>query len=198
MKKLAFLFSVIVLSMSCKKENVKVVKKTTELKTKVEKIDKHDTIYKDKNMIVIKRRKSIDTLFLFHSELDNKKFKVEIKNIELKKELDFSNYEYKKMFITVTKDGVKEDGVNFAGSFCFVSWGCGSPCQVSAVVDMKTGIVYNGLPSAVGYKFEKDSKILIVNPPDSTNYYPKNRWVPYPEQYIWTGKRFIQIKKINH
>lgn len=150
-----------------------------------------DTIYKDTIMIILKSEKSVDTLFKFHSNLNNKKFQVKVKKLKLNKELNFQEYEHKKMFITATKKGVKEKRVNFAGKFCFVFWGCGSPCQISAVVDMETGIVYNGLPSALGYKFKKDSNILIVNPPDSTNYYPKNRWVPYPTEYIWTGKKFV-------
>lgn len=150
-----------------------------------------DTIYKDSTMLVIKSEKSVDTLFKFHSNLENKKFEVKVKNLKLNKEINFQKYEYKKTFITATKDGV-EEGVNFSGKFCFVYWGCGSPCQMSAVVDMESGIVYNGLPSAVGYKFKKESKILIVNPPDSTNYYNKHRWVPYPEEYVWTGKKFVK------
>jgi hypothetical protein len=180
---------------SCKND-----KKEIQIKKKINPIinNEHiieDTILKNDSMIVIKNNMSIDTLFYFYSNQENKKFKVEEKNIKLVRELDFSNYEYKKMFITVIRNGVKENGVNFAGSFCFVYWGCGSPCQSSAVVDMKTGIVYNGINSAVGYQFKKDSKILIVNPTDSTNYYPKNRWINYPTEYLWTGKKFIEINK---
>jgi major membrane immunogen (membrane-anchored lipoprotein) len=167
--------------------------KTNKVKTILHVKSYDDTIYKDSMMLVIKSEKSVDTLFKFHSNLGNKKFEVKVKNLKLNKSLNFKKYEYKKMFITVTKEGVKEDGVNFAGKFCFVYWGCGSPCQTSAVVDMESGIVYNGLPSSVGYKFKKNSRILILNPPeDSTNYYPKHRWVPYPKEYVWAGKRFVE------
>ncbi|WP_276503513.1 hypothetical protein [Terrimonas pollutisoli] len=97
------------------------------------------------------------------------------------------------MYITVTTDFVKENGTNFAGHYCFVFWGCGSPCKLSAVVDLKTGKVYNGLPSGIGYSFRKDSRLMIVNPPDSTNWYDIT--VPYviPEEYEWTGTEFKQI-----
>ena len=152
-----------------------------------------DTIFFD-NMIVVKRGKEIDTLFKFNSNIDNKKFEVTVKNLNLNKELNFKKNKHRKTFITAIKEGVKREGVNFAGKFCFVYWGCGSPCQSSVVVDMESGIIYNGLPSSLGYKFKKNSRILIVNPPEApTNYYFKNRGVvPYPEEYIWTGKRFIK------
>ena len=198
-KKLTILFLLTNLVMSCKKVANEIVPQKLRInKPTIEKIAKDDTIYIDSTMIVIKSQKSTDTLFKFHSELDNKKFQVKVKNLKLNKELDFNYYQHKKKFITIINKGVKDEGVNFAGTFCFVSWGCGSPCQMSAVVDMETGIVYDGLPSAVGYKFNSNSKLLIVNPPDSTNYYPKNRWVNYPSQYIWNGKKFIEINTIKN
>ena len=55
-------------------------------------------------------------------------------------------------------------GLNFAGHYCFVWWGCGSPCQNSAVVDLKTGIVYPGTDASIGFKFQPNSRLLIVNP----------------------------------
>lgn len=192
--KLLFIF----LFIACENKPRKIVVKEIS-QPKTEKVKKTkpttDTIFRDSSMLVIKTGKEIDTLFKFHSNLDNKKYEVSFKNIELNKELNFKEYQYKKMFITVTKEGVKEDGVNFAGKYCFVSWGCGSPCQMSAVVDMESGIVYNGIPSAIGYRFKKNSRILIVNPPDSTNYYYKHTAFEYPTEYVWTGKKFVQINK---
>ncbi len=197
-----FVFS---LFLNCKnKESDSLVKESSNLKSKPKRENlaykiANDTIYKDSVMIIVKSAKSIksaesiDTLFKFNSQLDNKKFKVKVKKLKLDKELNFDKYDNKKMFITATKNGVRKSGVNFAGKFCFVYWGCGSPCQISAVVDMESGIVYNGLPSALGYEFKKDSKILIVNPPDSSGYYPKNTWVDYPTEYIWTGKKFEKL-----
>src|SRR5258705_13747218 len=100
------------------------------------------------------------------------------------------------MFISRIKEGVKEQGVNFAGHFCFVYWGCGSPCKLSAVVDITTGNVYNGLPAETGYAFKKDSKVLVINPPDSTGFYNKEILWQQPSQYAWTGKTFIKLENI--
>jgi hypothetical protein len=163
-----------------------------DLTTKNE-IKDGDTLSKTADTIVVKDGLSNDTLVKFkpHSFTD---YAVDTIEIKFDKKLDFSDYEYKKMYRTATKEDVKENGVNFAGHFCFAYWGCGSPCKVSAVVDLRTGKVYNGLPSGIGYSFKKDSRLLIVNPPDSTNWYDIT--VPYaiPEEYEWTGKEFIRIK----
>jgi hypothetical protein len=156
-------------------------------------LSKSDTIYKDDKTIIIKTKKSVDTLIKFYSNINDSLYVVKPEKIILNTKLDFTHYEYKKMFITATKEGVAEEGVNFAGHFCFVYWGCGSPCKLSAVVDMKTGKAYNGINSEIGYEFKKDSKLLIVNPPDSTGWYNKNEIWQHPSQYIWTGSKFIKL-----
>jgi hypothetical protein len=49
---------------------------------------------------------------------------------------------------------------------------------------MQTGKVYNGVISEIGYEFKKGSKLLIVNPPDSSGWYDKNIFWQQPSQYI--------------
>ena len=49
-------------------------------------------------MIVIKSKKSVDTLINFISSIDKKTYNVKVEDIKLTKKLNFSNYEYKKMF----------------------------------------------------------------------------------------------------
>jgi hypothetical protein len=41
-------------------------------------------------------------------------------------------------------------GPNFAGHYIVVTWGCGSQCVMGAIVDLKTGIVYDPPLSGVG------------------------------------------------
>ena len=68
-----------------------------------------------------------------------------------------------------TKDQVEYHGLtglNFGGHYCFVYLGCGSDCQLSFIVDLKTGIVYLGIDAGRGYQFKPNSKLLIVNPPN--------------------------------
>ena len=165
---------------------------TADLTSKKE-IKDGDTLSKTADTIIVKDGQSNDTLVKY-KPLAFKDYAVKTEEIKLGKKLDFSNYEYKKMYITATTNDVKENGVNFSGHYSFSYWGCGSPCKLSAVVDLKTGKVYNGLPSGVGYSFKKDSRLMVVNPPDSTNWYDIT--VPYaiPEEYEWTGTEFKRIK----
>jgi hypothetical protein len=145
------------------------------------------------SMLIIKHENSFDTLVKFNSLLANSQYYVKPLNIKGNKKLDFSHYEYEKMFITRTTNEVREKGFNFAGHYSFVYWGCGSACKLSAVVDLKTGMVYNGPSGGIGYSFKKDSKILIVNQLDTADFYYKNR-IWQPEQYLWTNNCFKVIK----
>jgi hypothetical protein len=190
-KTLLFIICVII-CISCIQENSKDKKINPFKKNDI--IKENDTIYKGGNIMIIKNKNLIDTLLRFNSNIKDSLYFVKSLTIRLNKKLDFSNYEYKKMFITRTQEEVSSKGVNFAGHFCFVYWGCGSPCQMSAVVDMKTGKVYNGINASNGYEYRKDSRLLIVNPPDSANWYNKNIFWQQPSQYIWTGKKFIPFK----
>ena len=156
-------------------------------------IEKDDTLYADNSTLIIKSENSVDTFLKFNSRINDSLFYKEPTEIKLIKKLDFSEYEYKKMFVTWIKEGVIEKGVNFAGHFCFVYWGCGSPCKLSAVIDLNTGIVYNGLPSEVGYEYRKNSKLMIVNPPDSSSWFNKNVLWQQPSQYVWTGTEFVKL-----
>lgn len=61
---------------------------------------------------------------------------------------------------------VAANGVNFGGRYSVASWGCGTACQSSAVVDAGTGeILKFGVSSAYGLGIRATSSLLIVNPP---------------------------------
>jgi len=82
-------------------------------------------------------------------------------------------------------------GLNFAGHYCFAYWGCGSPCQMSAVVDLKTGLVYDGPSAGYGYQFKRNSRLLVVNPDD-----PHTGCAGCTTEYwIWDDhhKKFLQL-----
>ncbi|WP_242918319.1 hypothetical protein [Pontibacter liquoris] len=65
------------------------------------------------------------------------------------------------------REGLKE-GVNFAGKYTVVSVGCGTSCQTHYVIDRETGMVLDKVQSSMGARFNANSRLLIVNPPDST------------------------------
>ena len=95
-------------------------------------------------------------------------------------EPDFeSNKDYKR-FKTIINEKCKE-GINFANRYTIVTWGCGTNCQYSILVDRKDGKIYDGVASTYGLTYKQRSRVLIVNDPknfpedgtplDTTRYY---------------------------
>jgi hypothetical protein len=113
-----------------------------------------------------------------------------------------------RMFRTRIREGAK-GGPNFAGHYAIAEWGCGSSCISIAVVDEKTGAVYDGPFVILGYipvhvypdvptvdsidqlgvKFKLDSRLLIVRgcaeDEDCASFY-----------YEWTGSKFELLRKL--
>jgi hypothetical protein len=107
-------------------------------------------------------------------------------------------------FRTVIRDWVKK-GPNFAGHFTIAEWGCGTGCEQIAVVDNKSGDVFEGpfgkLPNAsiclgahveedkTGIFYRADSSLLVLRgcPNDQAcgSYY-----------YSWTGTQFKLLRRI--
>jgi len=111
---------------------------------------------------------------------------------------DFNSHPLGREFRTRIKTALKEEGINFGGHYCLVIWGCGSPCQMSVLVDVLTGKIYASEGASLGYDFRKDSRMLIVNPvsEEADMYSPKPGYYldcPYckPQVYVWNE----QLKK---
>ena len=91
------------------------------------------------------------------------------------------------------------DTVNFAGKYCFVQWGCGSSCQLSAIIDAATGKIYAGPDASMGYEFRIDSRMIVVNPPNKysdddpyhsdSSFYRSDCIYCQPLIYIWNEEQ---------
>lgn len=111
---------------------------------------------------------------------------------------------YARRYRTAIRETYQAEKVNFAGHYCFVYWGCGSPCQMAAIVDATTGMVYDAPPASLGYDFYPSSNLLIINPAHAHITFNNNKegyylsHCPYckPEAWVWKekSKKFIQIK----
>jgi hypothetical protein len=94
---------------------------------------------------------------------------------------------------TRLREGAKA-GPNFAGHFTLVAWGCGSSCQEWAILDARTGRVFDWLVrSTAGAEFYPNSRLLIVDSPKRVAEL-FGRKVPLecaacgtPDAYEWTG-----------
>src|SRR5919109_618999 len=56
--------------------------------------------------------------------------------------VQFASADYGQMYRTKLGEGAAT-GPNFAGHFTVVTWGCGTGCQIAAIVDARTGQLSN-------------------------------------------------------
>ncbi len=112
-----------------------------------------------------------------------------------KAKIDYTSNSLAKEYKTLLTEEYAKENLNFGGHYCFISWDCGAPCMMSTVIDLKDGKVYNGLTAPLGFKFEKDSRMVIANPPDSASFYDDCEYC-HPEIWIWDeqAKKFNEIK----
>jgi hypothetical protein len=118
------------------------------------------------------------------------------------KSVNLSSHKDAKKFRTNLRNSLKE-GVNYAGSFVISSWGCGTSCLQTAIIDGKTGNVFfpnilQGTSFGFGelsdkkdsIEFKKNSRLLVVN-----GYIARKNQTKYGIWYYeWTGKNLKLIK----
>lgn len=156
-----------------------------------ERSDKRDTLYSSENKDVYvlgdcQTKKINDVMLKFQPHTLFEDFKTASVHKKMKISVDWNSNADAKRFRTRIKETCEKENINFAGHYCFVSWGCGTECQASLVVDALTGKVYSGPMASLGYKFKADSRMIIVNPPeDSSGYYSDYTYYNKPAVLIW-------------
>lgn len=93
---------------------------------------------------------------------------------------------------TALNEGLKEE-LNFAGKYTVVTIGCGTGCQTHYVVDRETGRVLDKVQSSIGAKYSPDSRLFIVNPPDSLINYGQCRDCA-PRAYVFDDGKFVEAE----
>jgi hypothetical protein len=152
----------------------------------------NDTLYVSplKDTIVfgdLNSKKEYNKRIKFQTDIDYKDYKVDSIYGGKKADLDLKSNKIGLMFKTVIRNTYNEKGVNFAGHYCFVEWGCGSPCQYSVIIDVVTGKIYDGISASLGYEYKIDSKMITINPTDSSGYYDECAYCQ-PIIYIFNEK----------
>jgi hypothetical protein len=95
-------------------------------------------------------------------------------------------------FRTRLREGAK-GGPNFAGHLTVITWGCGTQCQVYALVDARSGRVYSDTLldfSCHDPEFRLNSTLVIQRPdtlPGGSCSDTRTRF------FKWTGERFVDI-----
>lgn len=116
--------------------------------------------------------------------------------VKIPARLNYDSHERGTEFKTVITDAyVKRESV-FAGHYIVAYWGCGSPCQTGVIVDQTDGKIYALPTAALGYRYEKQSRMLIVNPPDEDGMYVEECAYCKPEVWVWDDaeKQFINFE----
>ena len=106
---------------------------------------------------------------------------------------DFTTNPDAKMFTTRITEGCK-DGINFAGHYTLIYWGCGTECQYGVVVNRKTGRIYDGYQTSMGAKYQKDSKLIIKNYYliADDGFFPLNHYAKITTE-LWKGDKFVGL-----
>jgi hypothetical protein len=124
-----------------------------------------------------------------------------IKNVRV----NLNSHRNAKMFRTNLRNAAKE-GVNFAGHYILTTWGCGTNCSQSAIIDARNGRVYfpRELEGA-GFGFcdfpddtepsvhKADSRLLVLNGFKGGDLEREDsRCGIY--YLVWSGTKFKQVK----
>jgi hypothetical protein len=100
-----------------------------------------------------------------------------------------------KRFRTALRTGAQK-GPNFAGHYTVVSWGCGTECQTTAIIDAKNGNVYFApFITSASCDYRKNSHLLIANPPEKIKEVYGDKipeWLS-SDYYLWKDNKFYLI-----
>ncbi|WLD22835.1 hypothetical protein NU10_08865 [Flavobacterium dauae] len=175
MKKILFVI-VCLTFLTCKKEKVKSLDEKEKLS--------ETTLYTKDSL----RKK-------FIAKYNFKDFPVDkevLKNDYTK--VDVYSTEFGKWYRTMIRQSFNYGTTNFAGKYILNYWGCGSPCAVGVIINVENGKIIELPVSSVGYKYQINSRMLIVNPTDSLDYY-YNSFLYEPKIYVLDTIQNVFIAK---
>lgn len=109
--------------------------------------------------------------------------------------INYSTNRTARRFRSAINWSIDKFGINFAGHYNLARWGCGTSCVNGAITDLKTGNVYDLPPASLDYEFQSDSRLLVINPPDSSGYYDYCSYCE-PELWVWNENK-KKFEKLN-
>lgn len=105
----------------------------------------------------------------------------------------------------VIREGKERPGVNFAGRFIVIEWGCGVPCVMMVMVDAPTGKIHH-LPMALGItmpffglrsaevNFRPTSRLLTIDAcPEQSE---KADAACYTHYFVWEGEKWKLLQRM--
>lgn len=133
-------------------------------------------------------------------------YKVKVGN-KTSKQPNLASHKTARTYRTNLRNAAKA-GVNFAGHFVVATWGCGTGCTSSAIIDARTGkVFFPAIFQGVGAGFcelseyaetldyKPDSRLLILSgfKGSAQNAADNQCGIYYLE---WTGASFRQVKYV--
>ena len=125
----------------------------------------------------------------------------QIKNVKV----NLKSHRDANRFRTNLRNAAKE-GVNFAGHYILTTWGCGTNCSQSAIIDARNGrVFFPDQLAGTGFGFcefpddiepivyRADSRLLVLNGFKGGDLNMEN--APCGIYYLeWTGRNFRQVR----
>lgn len=101
----------------------------------------------------------------------------------------------KQMFRTMIRLGA-QSGEPFADRYRLATWGCGTACWQSALVDTRSGQVIPAPDANLGYAAKAGSRLLVVSPLGEEESMAERGQMAIdvpPRYYVLQGSRFVQV-----
>jgi hypothetical protein len=95
-------------------------------------------------------------------------------------------------FVGYMEQAQARSGVNFAGAYTIATWPCLSLCVSVVAIDARTGAIVRAPEAYNGLAFRRDSRLLIINPPQNLPGGAGPAEVR-PEYYEFTGTAFRRL-----
>ena len=116
------------------------------------------------------------------------------------KDVDLKSHPEARLFRTRLREAIGQKP-DFAGYYKVVTWGCGTMCQTTALIDARDGKVYFApFTSLLGVEHRTNSRLLIENPPAEVKAYVKDSGESKPKwletiywQWVEKSKSFEKI-----
>jgi hypothetical protein len=146
------------LVLGSKSQQIKVVSKSD-----TQKYPGYEVYKKHKNVVFLSKGKPGKEIVFFEkfiplnfTDYSRKVYVGKLKLPTIPEESYLNNY--KENIITECNAGI-----NFAGYYTIVSFGCGTACQQNLIINRKTGKIDGEFVTSMGSKFKKNSSLILKN-----------------------------------
>ncbi len=108
--------------------------------------------------------------------------------------------DFKRKYRTIINSKAKENP-NFNGKYCIVEFGYGSSVHYYFIIDLETGVVFNGMTNEFGIQYSIDSRLLIINPSEPIiEYWNEEKTIPIrckTSYVLFENGDFIHLLNVN-